>query len=511
MDDRRPHAAAGALAALAALAAGEIVPALLGSDVSLVTAVGSEFIDRYAAALKDLAVAIFGTNDKAALIVGVVVTSVVLGAVFGVVARRRPVVVPLGFGAFGVVGSLALATDPQGSTGVAVVSAVVAVVVGVGAHRLLVRLIPRPVGPAPAGPAAGTAAPGGRRAFLLGVGALVVVSVGATTLARSVRASRAADLVRLAAGLPVPVRSTPVPRAASPVPGVSPYITPIDDFYRIDTALATPQVDPSTWRLAVTGMVDRPFELTYDDLLSMPSVEVPVTIQCVSSEVGGDLVGTAVWQGVPLAAILERAGVREGATQIVGRSVDDWTAGFPTQVGLDGRTALVAYAMNGEVLPFDHGFPARLVVAGLYGYVSATKWLREIELTTWEAFDGYWVPRGWSKEGPIKTASRIDVPRASDRLAAGRVPIAGVAWSPSVGISKVEVQVDDGPWREATLGPVASEDTWVQWHLDWDAAPGTHVLRVRATDADGITQTGEIAEPAPDGATGWHTRTVRVA
>jgi len=526
--DRRQGFVAGAAAATAALAVGELVPAVLGSGPSLVTAVGSEFIDRYAAALKDLAVALFGTNDKAALVVGVVVTSVLLGGVLGLLARRRPAALPIGFSAFGVVGGLALATDPQGSTGTAVASAALAVTAGVGVHRFLVsRLTGEHAATetsatetsatetsATETSATETADPrltADRRAFLLGSGAIVVMSIGVSVLARSIRLSRVVDLVRLASGMPAPTRSTPVPVAQLTVPGISPYITPIDDFYRIDTALSTPRVDPESWRLSITGMVDRPYDITYDELLALSSVEVPVTIQCVSNEVGGDLVGTAVWQGVPLSAILERAGVHPDATQVVGRSVDDWTAGFPTRVALDGRTAVVAYAMNGEVLPFDHGFPARLVVSGLYGYVSATKWLREIELTTWEAFDGYWVPRGWSKEGPIKTASRIDVPRADDRPTAGRVPIAGVAWSPSIGISRVEVQVDDGPWEHAERGPVAGEDTWVQWRLDWAATPGDHELRVRAVDGAGVTQTGEIAEPAPDGATGWHTRRVRVS
>lgn len=512
MIDRRQGFVAGATASTAALAVGELVPAVLGSGPSLVTAVGSEFIDRYAAALKDLAVALFGTNDKAALVVGVVATSVLLGGLLGLLARHRPAAVPLGFAVFGIVGGLALATDPQGSPRVAVVAAALAVATGIGVHRLLVsRVAAEQRTDAVVGPPATGTSTADRRAFLLGSGALVVMSIGAAALARSIRASRVVDLVRLASGLPVPTRTTPVPDAQLTVPGISPYITPIDDFYRIDTALSTPRVDPDSWRLAITGMVDRPYEIDYDELLSLPSVEVPITIQCVSNEVGGDLVGTAVWQGVPLSTILDRVGVQRGATQIVGRSVDDWTAGFPTEVALDGRTAIVAYAMNGEVLPFDHGFPARLVVSGLYGYVSATKWLREIELTTWEAFDGYWVPRGWSKEGPIKTASRIDVPRAGDRLVTGTVPIAGVAWNPSVGISRVEVQVDDGPWEQATLGPVAGEDTWVQWRLDWDATSGDHELRVRATDTAGVTQTGEMAEPAPDGATGWHTRRVRVS
>jgi hypothetical protein len=260
----------------------------------------------------------------------------------------------------------------------------------------------------------------------------------------------------------------------------------------------------------VTGLVDRPFSITYDELLELDAVEETVTLQCVSNEVGGNLVDNAVWQGVPLAVLLDRAGVRGEATQVVGRSVDRWTAGFPTDIATDGRVALVAYAMNGEPLPIPHGYPARLVVAGLYGYVSATKWLREIELTTWDAFDGYWISRGWAKNGPIKTMSRIDVPGGGDRLPAGRTPIAGVAWAPARGVSAVDVRVDDGDWMPCRIGEVASENTWVQWLYEWDATPGDHMISVRATDGDGDVQTGDVTSPAPDGATGWHTRRVRV-
>ncbi len=287
-------------------------------------------------------------------------------------------------------------------------------------------------------------------------------------------------------------------------------MTPNDDFYRIDTALVVPQVEPADWSLRVDGMVDTPFELTFDELLAMPMVEETVTLACVSNDVGGDLVGNAVWQGVPLAAVLERAGVQPGATQLVGTSVDGWTCGFPTELALDGRPALLAVGMNGEALPVRHGFPVRVVVAGLYGYVSATKWVSQLTLTTWEDFDGYWVPRGWSKTGPIKTQSRIDVPRSGRRVPAGSTPIAGVAWAPTRGISKVEVQVDGGGWREARLGDAVSDTTWVQWALDWDATEGEHEIVVRATDGTGETQTSEPARPDPDGATGWPSRLVRV-
>jgi len=294
------------------------------------------------------------------------------------------------------------------------------------------------------------------------------------------------------------------------VEGLSPLITPNADFYRIDTALSVPRVDLEAWRLRIAGMVDRPFEVTHDDLLDMDLVERYVTLACVSNEVGGGLVGTAAWLGVPLAALLDRAGVQPGATQVVGRSVDGFTVGFPTDVVYDGREAMVAVGMNGEPLPLEHGFPARLVVAGLYGYVSATKWLTELELTTWESFDAYWVPRGWSKEGPIKTQARIDTPRAGQTVGPGERVVAGVAWAPNVGIERVEVQVDDEPWVEAELSEPLGDDAWRQWRVGWVATPGRHVIKVRATDRNGVTQTDASAPPAPDGATGWHTIRVLV-
>jgi DMSO/TMAO reductase YedYZ molybdopterin-dependent catalytic subunit len=517
-------AVAGAVSAAVALAVGELVASLLSSPVSLVTAVGSEFVDRFAASLKDLAVALFGTNDKVALVVGIVVVSLILGAVIGVLDRAWRLAAPVGFGAFGVLGAWALASDVQGSLLVALVSAASAVGAGVGALSALRRAASRNTATAVIGPSSTGSAtedsrspgrPGAvtldRRSFALAVGGLIFVAGTGGLAARAMRAGGAVDASHRRTVLPRATSTTPVP-AEQPfaVVGLSPYVTPTGDFYRIDTALSTPQVASDGWRLRITGMVDQPFELGYEDLLALDSVEAPVTIACVSNEVGGRLVGNAVWQGVPLASLLDRAGLRPEATQIVGRSVDGFTAGFPTAVALDGRTALVAYAMNGEPLPADHGHPARLIVSGLYGYVSATKWLEEIELTTWESFDGYWVPRGWSKVGPIKLQSRIDVPRADASLVAGPQPIAGVAWAPDTGVERVEVQIDDGPWRTARLGASASADTWVQWHLEWDADAGDHVISVRATDATGQTQTSELTDPAPDGATGWHTRRVRV-
>ena len=352
---------------------------------------------------------------------------------------------------------------------------------------------------------------GGRRQFLTlagsAAGAVVVVG-GALRLARNL-----SPPASLPPGLTLPpVRPATVPPGASfaDVEGLAPLLTPNGEFYRVDTALAVPRVDVARWELRVTGMVSRPLTLTYADLAALPQVELPVTLSCVSNEVGGPLVGTARWQGVALASLLEAAGADPAATQVVGRSVDGWTAGFPTEVLGDGRPALVALGMNGEPLPRLHGFPARLVVSGLYGYVSATKWLAEIELTTLEAFDAYWVPRGWSKVAPVRTQSRIDTPAARARLAPGAITVAGVAWAPPRGITAVEVAVDDGPWQPAELGAELSPHTWRHWRYAWDAPPGTHRLAVRATDGDGVPQTAADRSPRPSGATGYHRVDVKV-
>jgi DMSO/TMAO reductase YedYZ molybdopterin-dependent catalytic subunit len=300
-----------------------------------------------------------------------------------------------------------------------------------------------------------------------------------------------------------------VPAAVSlDVPGVAPFVTPTEDFYRIDTALVVPQVRSEDWTLQITGRVDRPVTITYEQLLARPMIERIVTIACVSNEVGGDLIGTARWLGCRLDDLLAEAGIQSGADQIVGVSVDGFTAGFPTAL-LDGRDAMVVVGMNGEPLTAKHGFPARLVVPGVYGYVSATKWLSEIRLTRFDEFEGYWIPRGWAVEAPILTQSRIDVPRAGARLTAGEpTPIAGVAWAVLREVTRVEVQVDDGPWGEAELGEAYERTTWRQWVLPWTPTAGEHTIRVRATDSDGVTQTSEVTDVAPDGARGWHTVSV---
>jgi DMSO/TMAO reductase YedYZ molybdopterin-dependent catalytic subunit len=348
----------------------------------------------------------------------------------------------------------------------------------------------------------------GRRKLLIQGGGIAVGSVAAAAIGRS-----------LLQGQSAPVAAVPLPDAPKPVtlpagadlglPGLTPIVVPNDDFYRIDTALIPPNVDVATWKLRVFNLVDREIVLTYDQLIQLPIVEQYTTIACVSNEVGGDLVGNALWRGVPLRTVLDMAGVHPNASQLVGRSVDGFTVGMPTAWVMDeSRVPLIAIGMNGAPLPREHGYPARLIVPGLYGYVSATKWVTELELTTLEAFDAFWIPRGWAKEAPILTQSRIDLPLGGVAQA-GTVPVAGVAWAPDRGILKVEVAID-GEWHDARISTPISKATWVQWRYDWAATAGQHRIEVRATDGTGEVQTADHSEPAPDGARGHHTIQVRV-
>lgn len=502
---------AGMVAAGLALGVTELVSAISARGrPSLIATVGSRLIDRGAGSFRDFAVSVFGTNDKTALVVGIVVVSLLCGAVLGPVTARRRWVGVTGFVAFAIVGVAAGLDDRQASKPTVVVAAVTGAAAGIATLIALLHVASRlPAADVEVAPRPGPGV-GSRRAFLAAAAGAAALALVAEAGARRVRS--AATRGRAAIRLPAPRRATAVPPGQPfKVDGLSSYVTPASTFYRIDTALFVPQVDAMTWRLAIKGMVDREVSLTYADLLAMDLVEEPVTLACVSNEVGGDLVGNALWRGVPLTTLLDLAGVKPGATQIVGRSVDGFTVGFPIEKALDGRSALVAVGMNGEPLPANHGFPARLVVAGLYGYVSATKWLQEIELTRLEDFDAYWIPRGWAKEGPIKTQSRIDVPRAGATLAAGRVAVAGVAWAPTRGIAKVEVRINDGPWQEARLGDVASHNTWVQWLYEWDATRGRHEITARATDGTGEVQTEMRRAPRPDGATGHHQRLVLIS
>ena len=468
---------------------------------------------------------------------------------------------PLVFALFGTLGGLAAAARPGSSAALSGVSAGVAALAGFGVFYVLTSYFPVYAKSSVGGEAGYDAASGSsRRRFLTAAGAsalaLGVANILGSALSRrvNVEASRQSAFVggalqqsRARSTSPsATLGSTAPPSTAAPAtsgssqPGttasaettspptpsttlppnfndavddISPLITPNEDFYLIDTALQKPAIQAEDWTLSVRGMVENPATYSFAELLDgrFSFIQEPVTLSCVSNRVGGRLVGNAVWEGVPLSEVLDASGVQPGATQISGRSVDNWASGFPTDLAYDGRVAMIAVTMNGEPLPVKHGFPARLVVAGLYGYVSATKWLSEINLTTWEGFDSYWVPRGWAKEGPIKTQSRIDVPNNNDEVPAGSIiPIAGVAWAPNKSIDRVEVKVGDTPWVEAELSAELSTNSWRQWVYYWEAIPGQHLIQVRATDGTGYTQTSERRPPAPDGATGWHMKTVRV-
>jgi DMSO/TMAO reductase YedYZ molybdopterin-dependent catalytic subunit len=528
---RPPAAVAGLVAAAAALATGELVAGLVRGIPSPSAAVGSAVIDLAPPGSKELVVQLFGTNDKAALLVLVTVVVLAAGAAIGVVARRSVLVAGVLVVALIGVGALASLRDPTAQFTLVTVAA--ALGAGVGLQVLFVLLgaaRPRTVA-APPGP--GTAARATttttttttttRRGFVLRAGAVGLLAVAGGGIGRALLNGRADATAGSGSsggggGSTIPQAvdpaGTPPPDASFDLPGITPVVMPNDRFYRIDTALITPSVDVSTWSLHVFGMVDREVRLSFAELVAMPLIERYVTISCVSNEVGGSLVGNAKWTGVRLADVLALAGVQAGATQIVPRSVDGWTAGFPTawiQDAAHPRDALIAVKMNDVPLPSEHGFPARLIVPGLYGYVSATKWLTELQLTTLDAFDAYWVPRGWAKEAPILTQSRIDVPRDGASVAAGPVAVGGVAWAPDRGIGGVELSVDGGPWQPATLATELSASTWVLWKWTWQATSGQHILEVRATDGTGTVQTADASPPNPDGARGHHRIAVSVA
>ncbi|MEU4474843.1 molybdopterin-dependent oxidoreductase [Micromonospora sp. NPDC023888] len=548
---RRYAALAGVTAAAVAIGIAEPVAVLTGPRSAPLVAVGGVVVDAVPESLKQFAIDLFGTADKIALLVG---TGLLLGAfaaLFGMLAVRRLAFGVAGIAAFGVIGVAAALTRAGADAADALPS-----LVGAGLGALVLWLfiagpfeldpwpwspptptagpVPQgdsvpvppgesvpssPAGPVPVTPAGPPAAvgpadvdPDSRRRFLTGSGVLLGTAVVAGLGGRWLAGRRGVSAARDAIRLPTPAAPAPaVPAGADlALTQLTPYVTPNFAFYRIDTALVVPQVDPDTWRLRIHGRVGTERTYSYADLLARPLVERYVTLACVSNEVGGDLIGNARWLGVPLRELLDEVDPDDDADQVVGRSVDGWTCGTPTAALRDGRDALLAVGMNGEPLPVEHGFPVRMVVPGLYGYVSACKWVTELELTRFADFDAYWVPRGWSAQGPIKTQSRIDAPRSRNRLTTGPVTVAGVAWAQHRGISRVEVRVDGGDWQQAELAPTVSVDTWVQWSWRWDATPGEHRLQVRATDATGETQTERTQGVVPDGATGWHTVTVTV-
>jgi DMSO/TMAO reductase YedYZ molybdopterin-dependent catalytic subunit len=496
----------GLFATGAGLAVAELVVGLFRGSSSPVVPVGQEFIDFTPKWLKEWAIEQFGTNDKAVLVAGALIVILGLGSVIGVLAVRGAKGMAYGLTvAIGLIGAWAVWLRPDPTLGKFLPTAIGTLVSIVVLWWLSPRL-------GPVGESGGQTIIGpDRRQFIqgaVGVGSAAVVTGGVgRILQQRFEIGEKRDAV--AEVLPTVDADEAVDAAVDEfslrVDGIESFVVPNDQFYRIDTALVVPQVDPDTWKLSISGMVDNPIELDFADLLEMPQMERQITLSCVSNPVGGDLVGNALWQGVSLRDVLNEAGIQPGAEQVVSRSIDGWTCGSPTEVIMDGRDAMLAIAMNGEPLPAQHGFPVRIVVPGLFGYVSATKWVTDIRLTRWEDFDAYWIPRGWSKLGPVKTMARIDTPRSGD--ASGVVPIGGVAWAVHRGVSKVELRVDEGQWLEAELGAVPSADTWVQWVYRLDTAnltPGGHVIEVRASDGEGIPQSSEPKAVAPDGAQGYH-------
>jgi DMSO/TMAO reductase YedYZ molybdopterin-dependent catalytic subunit len=417
----------------------------------------------------------------------------------GLLTARRTVYGHLVFWAMAAVALLAAASRPDFTP-----ISLLPLAVGLVVWTVLLDHLARAAQPRPTVDAS-------RRRFLLNAGGAAVAALLVGASGRLIGQSRrSVETARSLLRLPVGRGAVPAGAATPKVAGMTPWRVSNEDFYRIDTSLVVPAVDPGEWRLRIHGMVEKEFTLTYQELIDRRLTEDWVTICCVSNPVGGDLIGNAWWSGVRIAEVLAEAGVSPRADAVKQTSQDGWTCGTPIEALTDDRNAMLAIAMNGEPLPVEHGFPVRMIVPGLYGYVSATKWLTEIELTRLGDFDSYWVRRGWAKEAPIKTQSRIDTPRSGASLRTGRVPVAGVAWAQTRGIHTVEVRVDDGPWRPARLGAGVGDDTWRQWIYEWDADEGDHTLAVRATDGDGDTQTGEREAPIPSGATGWHTIEVSV-
>jgi DMSO/TMAO reductase YedYZ molybdopterin-dependent catalytic subunit len=499
----------GLLAAGVGLSVGELVAGFSRSLQSPVVAVGERVRDNAPNWLIRFAIDTFGAGtDKTAAILTIIAVIGIVAALVGIRTVRGHTRLGMGFclgmGVLGAIASLRSAGAGFGSIFPPLLAAgAAALMLLYGTYLSKPRVLPAASRPRGAKPVAVV----DRRRFLmhsgiLGGAGLIVLAIGRNLRSRFDPTRERAEVELSGAKAPLP--PPPSDPAADPVnKGLSTLITPNKNFYRIDTAFDVPRIDVDNWSMQIGGMVDNPISLTFAELSARELFEADITMSCVSNEVGGNLIGNARWLGCRLDALLKEAGVQPGADQVLGTSVDGFTAGFPVDV-LDGRDAMIAIAMNGEPLPVEHGFPARIVVPGLYGYVSAVKWLREITLTTFEADEGYWIPRGWSALGPVKTESRIDVPRGDLTITPNNV-IAGVAWAPHRGISKVEVQVDEQEWQEATLGPVLSQDTWVQWWLPWTPAAGRHRIRVRATDGTGETQTEQRANPDPDGATGWHT------
>jgi DMSO/TMAO reductase YedYZ molybdopterin-dependent catalytic subunit len=494
----------GVLAVGAALGFGHLAAGVVSPASSPFLAVGDTVIRFSPQFLTEFAKSTFGVADKPILLAGMAVVIALVAAAAGLASRRSPAPGLVAVGVLGMLGMAAVVFAPV-FTPAGLVAPTVALVVGLAVFAVLHALaLPaadhRTTSTDGAGPS--------RRSMLIGSSAAVAVASlgagGGGLLLSGVGDSRRTVTEQLAR-VRLTERAPTIPAgAAFPELGTPGFITANPDFYRIDVALRVPTLRAQDWSMPVHGMVDNPFTLTFDDLLARPLVERTITMTCVSNPVGGNLISTANFVGVELRDLLLEAGVRPGADQIYSTSVDGWYTGTPTDVLLEpGRGALLAIGMNGEALPPEHGFPVRMVVPGLYGYVSATKWIVDMEATPFEARPGYWLERGWAQKAPIKTKSRIDAPRGFATVPAGRTTVAGIAWSQPTGISRVEVRMDGGPWREAELSTEVGGDTWRMWRTEFDLAPGSHTVQTRATDRNGATQDEQRADPIPDGASGW--------
>ncbi|MCW2830830.1 MAG: oxidoreductase [Aeromicrobium sp.] len=493
--------ACGALAGAAGIAASEGLSALLDLRESPVLSVGQSVIDLTPGPIAHAIIDVVGTKDKPLAVASVVVGIIALGALAGRWWMTRRVVACALVAALVALAVASVLSRPYASAeGVFVCVAAGVVVMGV--LGLLLRERPA-VSPDRS-----------RRTFLMSAGVVAVATfvVGGASQVLAARHRRRQEIETVRASLALPTRPVAAPSGTDlGIAGQEPWLTSNRDFYRIDTALQPPLIDPVDWSLRIHGMVDRELTLTYQDLLDRGLTDAWITICCVSNEVGGDLIGNTVWGGVPMKGILEEVGIQDGADALLSTSEDGWTCGTPLDALTDGRDALLALTMNGEPLPVPHGFPVRQIVPGLYGYVSATKWVTDWEVGRFDDFDAFWTQRGWGERGPVKTQSRIDVPFNGESVTGETITFAGVAWAQHVGIEKVEVRVDESSdWREAKLAQAPGVDTWVQWTLDWPAERGQHSVQVRATDRTGATQTEERADVLPDGATGYHTIAIEV-
>ena len=529
---RYQAALSGMVSAALALALGELVASVTNKTTSLVLAVGEFIVEVTPGDVVRTSIETLGNSQKVVLLSSITVISILFGAFLGLLSRKQPDLSYSLFILFGIFGGWTLNRDPLTSTAAALSLSAIATLIGVSTFFSLNSLLDHPASADFEDPKYRYA---DRRQFLnwatgISVAAGTMTGVGRLLLkddtVQNIREKIVipnieeknelqtsndvtSDLSSTATTIPSTETDFLTFSEMNAIEGISPYITSNDDFYRIDTALRVPTIEPANWSLTVDGLVENPYELSYEEILEMELVKKDVTLTCVSNEIGGPLVGNAVWAGVPLSEIISKSEPLSNAEQVMCHSVDGFTAGFPIENIFDGRTALLAVGMNGRPLPVIHGFPARLVVAGLYGYVSAVKWIKRIEICTWDGNNGYWIPRGWSKKAPIKISSRIDVPRER-KINSGVNAVAGVAWAPLSGVRTVEISFDSGPWQECNLGVSLSGETWTQWAYKWDAIPGKYKIKVRAIDNNGVIQSSSVVSPAPDGAEGFDQISVRV-